>query len=66
MKNRVREERHINNLTQASLAEIVSVSRQTIISIESYRYIPSTILSLKLAKVFNKKVEEMFILEETD
>ena len=66
MRNRVREERHNKNLTQASLADAMNVSRQTIISIESNRYVPTTILSMKLAKFFNKKVEDLFILEESD
>ncbi|TFF40412.1 transcriptional regulator [Mucilaginibacter psychrotolerans] len=43
-----------------------NVSRQTINTIESNRYVPSTILALKIAKVFGKPVEEVFILEEED
>lgn len=66
MKNNIRVERAIKNITQADLAELISVSRQTINTIESNRYVPSTILALKIAKVFNKSVEELFILEEED
>lgn len=49
-------------MTQEDLAETISVSRQTIISIEKGRFIPSTLLALKLASVFNKPVEEIFYL----
>ncbi|GAB3918403.1 helix-turn-helix transcriptional regulator [Mucilaginibacter boryungensis] len=66
MTNNIRVERAIKNITQADLAELVSVSRQTINTIESNRYVPSTILALKIARVFGKPVEEVFILEEGD
>jgi putative transcriptional regulator len=66
MKNNIRVERAIKNITQAELAEKVGVSRQTINSIESNKYIPSTLLALKIARVFEKPVEEIFSLEETD
>jgi putative transcriptional regulator len=66
MKNRVKEERARLNLPQQELAERIGVSRQTIHSIESGRYVPSTVLALKIAKVFEKHVEEIFSLEEGD
>jgi putative transcriptional regulator len=66
MKNNIRVERAILNITQADLAEKVSVSRQTINAIESNKYVPSTVLALKIARVFQKKLEDIFILEETD
>ena len=66
MINHVRDERTKKQLTQVQLAELVSVSRQTIISIESGRYAPSVTLSIKLAKVLGKSVEDVFILEESD
>jgi putative transcriptional regulator len=66
MKNNIRIERAIKNMTQADLAERVDVSRQTINTIESNKYTPSTILALKIAKVFGKPLEEIFILEEKD
>lgn len=66
MKNRLKVERAENNLSQADLADRIGVSRQTINSIETGRYVPSTILALKLANVFNKAVEHIFTLEETD
>ncbi|MCG2614955.1 helix-turn-helix transcriptional regulator [Terrimonas sp. NA20] len=66
MKNTIRIERAILNITQAELAEKVSVSRQTINAIESQKYVPSTVLALKIARVFDKKVDEIFTLEEND
>ncbi len=66
MKNNLKEERTKQQLTQIQLAELVTVSRQTIISIESGRYIPSVLLSLKLAQVLEKKVEILFELEASD
>jgi putative transcriptional regulator len=66
MKNTIRVERAIHQMTQQELAEKISVSRQTINAIESNKYIPSTVLALKIARLFQKKVEEIFTLEETD
>jgi putative transcriptional regulator len=66
MKNTIRIERAIKDITQASLAELVGVSRQTINAIESNKYVPSTVLALKIARVFDKPAEALFILEETD
>jgi len=64
MKNTIKIERAINNLTQEQLANLVHVSRQTINAIELKKFVPSTVLALKIAKVFNKPVEEIFQLEE--
>ena len=66
MKNYLKVERAKQNITQAELAEKVSVSRQTINSIEIGKFVPSTVLALKIAFVFNTTVNEIFILEETD
>lgn len=66
MKNTIRIERAIKDITQADLASLINVSRQTINTIESNRYVPSTILALKIARIFGKPVEEIFILEEGD
>ena len=66
MKNTIRVERAIKNITQAELAEKIQVSRQTINAIESNKYVPSTVLALKIARLFERKVEDIFILEETD
>ena len=66
MKNNLRVQRAIKYITQAELAELISVSRQTINTIESGKYVPSTVLALKMAKVFGVPVEEIFDLEEGD
>jgi len=66
MTNRLKVERAEQNLSQADLAERIGVSRQTINSIETGRYVPSAVLALKLARVFQKPVEAVFSLEETD
>lgn len=66
MKNKVKEERVRCYFTQQELADAIQVSRQTIHSIETNRYVPSTILALKLAKTLQVKVEDLFELEETD
>jgi len=66
MKNRLKVCRAEHNLSQADLADRIGVSRQTINSIETGRYVPSTILALKLAHVFQKPVDALFELEETD
>jgi putative transcriptional regulator len=66
MKNSLKVERAILDLTQGALADKIGVSRQTIHAIESGKYVPSTILALKLARVFDKPVEAFFILENDD
>ncbi len=66
MKNKIKIERAIKNLTQEELANKVSVSRQTINAMEANKYVPSTVLALKIAKVFNKSVEDIFSLEKDD
>lgn len=64
MKNSIRVERAIKDITQQELAQAIGVSRQTINSIESGKYIPSTVLALKIAQYFGKSVENIFELEE--
>ena len=66
MKNTLRVERAILDITQQDLATAIGVSRQTINSIESGKYVPSTVLSLKIARFFRKPVESIFQLEEED
>ncbi|GAB4157128.1 MAG: helix-turn-helix transcriptional regulator [Winogradskyella sp.] len=66
MENTIKVERAILNLTQGDLAEKIGVSRQTINSIEANRYVPSTVLALKLSEVFNKPVNDFFKLSEDD
>ena len=64
MKNRVEAFRKQNNENQEDLANIVGVSRQTIISIEKGKYNPSILLAYKMAKHYQKSIEEIFIYEE--
>jgi len=66
MKNSIKVERAKNNMTQAQLAELVQVARQTINAIELGKYNLSTILALKIAHIFEKKVDDIFVLEESD
>jgi putative transcriptional regulator len=66
MKNNIKVQRAIMNITQEELAQRIGVSRQTINTIESGKYIPSTVLALKLAKVFRATVDEIFLLESGD
>ncbi len=66
MKNRIKVERAELNLTQEDLAKKIGVSRQTINSIEANRYVPSTVLALKLSQLFNKPVNDFFSLSKED
>jgi putative transcriptional regulator len=66
VKNRLKVERAKHDMTQADLAEKISVSRQTINSIEIGKYVPSTLLALKIACIFNVRVDDIFVLEEAD
>lgn len=66
MKNRIRVERAEMRMTQQQLADAVGVSRQTINAVETGRFIPSTVLALKIARTFRKSVDAIFQLEETD
>ncbi|HEY0054291.1 MAG TPA: helix-turn-helix transcriptional regulator [Pedobacter sp.] len=66
MTNSIKVERAKKNITQAELAEKVNVSRQTINSIEIGKFIPSTLLSLKIASFFDTTVDEIFKLEDKD
>lgn len=64
MENVIKEKRAIKSWTQDDLAELVDVSRQTIISIEKGRYNPSLLLAYRLAKLFDCTIEELFNFEE--
>jgi putative transcriptional regulator len=65
LKNRVKGFRAMQgDLTQQQLADVIGCSRQTIISIETSKFVPSVELALKLAKALNVKVEDIFSLEE--
>jgi putative transcriptional regulator len=66
MINHVKSYRVVLGITQQELGDLLKVSRQTIFSIETGKYVPSTILSLKISKIFNKSVEEVFVLDKND
>lgn len=66
MINKVHELRKQHKITQESLANMVGVTRQTIISIENGKYQASLLLALKIAQIFKMPLEEIFILEERD
>lgn len=66
MNNKIKIERTILDLTQEELAVKIGVSRQTINSIEKNRFVPSTVLALKLSYTFDKPVNEFFELEDSD
>ena len=66
MRNSVRVERAIHQLTQEELASKVDVTRQTIHALETGKYVPSTVLALKIAAVFGTPLEAIFQLEPTD
>jgi putative transcriptional regulator len=66
MTNLIKEERRKRKLTQEDLAKSMKVSRQTIIAIETGKYLPSILLALKLSAFFEISVNELFFLEEND
>jgi len=66
MKNNIKVERAKRNITQEALATGVQVSRQTINAIETGKFIPSTVLALKIARYFKTEVEAVFELEKSD
>lgn len=66
MKNVIKVHRAIHDLTQEQLAEKIKVSRQSINAIEKGRFVPSTVLALKLSNLFGISVNELFSLEEGD
>ncbi|MBQ1226653.1 MAG: helix-turn-helix transcriptional regulator [Alistipes sp.] len=66
MNNKIRVARAEVRMTQQQLADMAEVSRQTINAIESGKFIPSTVLALKIAHIFGKQVEEIFQLEDGD
>ena len=66
MKNNIKVERAKKNITQGELAALAKVSRQTINSIESGKYVPSTVLALRMAQIFETDIEAIFTLEDKD
>ena len=66
MKNSIKVERAKRNITQADLATLAKVSRQTINAMELGKYVLSTVLALRLAEIFEVEISEIFTLEESD
>jgi putative transcriptional regulator len=63
MKNKLKVYRAMHDLTQEQLAEKMGISRQTVIAIESDKYLPSLGLAFRMAKLFKVKIEEIFTVE---
>lgn len=66
MKNHLKVERARNNITQEELANQLGVSRQTVHAIETGKFVPSTLLALKMARYFNLSVHQLFELDQND
>ncbi len=66
MKNSIKVERARRDLTQERLAELIGVSRQTINSMEKNKYVPSTVLALRISEIFQLPVNELFQLSDED
>lgn len=66
MRNNIRAERARLQMTQQQLADTLGVSRQAVHAIESGRFNPSTLLSLKMSHIFGKSVNEIFFLDKED
>ena len=66
MKNRIEALRNQKGIRQDDLGKMLGVSRQTISSLENGRYNPSIMLAYKIAKLFEKSIEEVFIFEEEE
>ncbi|CAD7810989.1 hypothetical protein CHRY9390_02281 [Chryseobacterium aquaeductus] len=64
MKNTIKIERALKGITQEDLAKVINVSRQTINAMEAGKYVPSTVLAVKIARYFGKNVEDIFELED--
>jgi putative transcriptional regulator len=63
MKNKLKVFRAMHDLTQEALADKLCVTRQTVVSIENGKYDPSLPLAFRIAKLFNVKIEDVFINE---
>lgn len=66
MKNNIQSFRKERNWTQAELAALLDVSRQTVISLENGKYHPSIVLAFKISKIFDKMIEDIFIYEDDE
>ncbi len=65
-KNKLKVYRAMHDLTQEQLAEKIDVSRQTVIAIENDHYLPSLALAFKIARLFQVKIEDIFIYEDEE
>ena len=66
MKNALKTERKRKSITQEQLADLVGVSRQSINAIERGKFVPSTVLAMKISEIFNTSVNSIFELESSD
>lgn len=66
IKNHIRALRNENGMTQEQLGEIIGVSRQSVIAIETMKYNPSLELAFKIAKAFHMQIEDVFVFEEKE
>jgi len=66
MKNTIKVERARHSLSQQELADKLGITRQSVCAIEASRFIPSTLLALKMAKLFQIPVEDLFMLEANE
>jgi putative transcriptional regulator len=66
MKNRLKVFRVMHNMTQETLAEKLLITRQTVISIEKGKYDPSLSLAFRIAKLFDSRIEDIFLYEKSD
>ncbi len=66
LRNHIRVERARNDLTQEQLADLVGVTRKTVNTVETGKFVPSTVLALKLARALRVRVEDLFYLEEAE
>lgn len=64
IKNNIEKLRKEKGISQEELAKKCEVSRQTISSLENFRYAPSIFLAFKISRIFEKRIEEIFIYEE--
>lgn len=66
MKNLIKVERARHDMSQQDLADRLGITRQSVHAIETGKFVPSTTLALKMARLFRLKVEDLFMLEDSD
>lgn len=64
LRNQIKEQRAIKNITQEELAAKIGVTRKTVNTIENGKFVPSTILAIRMARFFKIKVEDLFQVDE--